>query len=86
MYFSDKRAELNELRQTIPFYYPKDGAIGFKFIFFLVHLFYCFHAWFNSGTQVCTMHTGSDTHANPKPLCQGKFYIRCMFDPTEIDI
>ena len=35
---------------------------------------------------MCTMHRGSYTHATPKPLCPGKFYIRCMFDPTEMDI
>ena len=58
MQFSNKQAELNELRQIIPFYYPKDSAIGFKihllfslFILLLSHLVF-------SGTQACTMHRG----------------------------
>ena len=50
MQFSNKQAELNELRQIIPFYYPKDSAIGFKihllfslFISLLSHLVFQVH-------------------------------------------
>ena len=50
MQFSNKQAELNELRQIIPFYYPKDSAIGFKihllfslFILLLSHLVFQLH-------------------------------------------
>ena len=50
MQFSNKQAELNELRQIISFYYPKDSAIGFKihllfslFILLLSHLVFQVH-------------------------------------------
>ena len=86
MQFSNKEAELNELRQIIPFYYPKDSAIGFKIhLLFSLFILLLSHLVFQVHKRVPCIEVA--TLMQILRFCvQAKVYIRCVLNPTEMDI